>query len=215
MPIDFEVMKVLAFHRELVASRRLARQQGLDETTALTQVLANIAAESGLVDLLQQRQQRLATLAEIKLEKKRIAEKKRTMKLSRNAVSDASWCGWFDGSARPNPGNCYIGVVLKSASGQVWEISRAIGYGDSSYAEYHALLALLKMALKQGVGSLTIFGDSQVVIEDLQSKRKNHVSECAELRLQAIELMTQVPALQLKWIPRAKNRRADELARRA
>lgn len=36
MPIDFEVMKVLAFHRELVASRRLARKQALDESTALT-----------------------------------------------------------------------------------------------------------------------------------------------------------------------------------
>lgn len=212
MPIDLETLQRLAFRREIVESRRMARNQGIDFHLALEQVLTREAAESGLPVLLRQRQQDLAKQAEIKLQKKRVAETKYAIKRARNVVSDHGWCGWFDGSAQPNPGDCFIGVVLKAPSGQVWEISRSVGYGDSSYAEYRALLALLELAVQHAADSLIIFGDSQVVITDLQSAKTKQIAGLLELRLQVENLMKKIPALQLKWIPRAKNLRADELA---
>ncbi|WP_212683919.1 ribonuclease HI family protein [Undibacterium baiyunense] len=215
MPIDFETLQRLAFRRELVESRRLARNQGTDFHLALEQVLTRVAAGSGLSVLLQQRQQDIAKQAEIKLQKKRVAETKYAIKQARNMVSDHSWCGWFDGSAQPNPGDCYIGVVLKAPSGQVWEISCSIGYGDSSYAEYRALLALLELAVQHAADSLIVYGDSQVVITDLQSAKTKQIPTLLELRSQVENLMKQIPAVQLKWISRAKNLRADELARLA
>jgi ribonuclease HI len=215
MPIDLEILQRLAFRRELVESRRLARDQGIDFHLALEQVLTKEAAGLGLSLLLQQRQQDIAKQAEIKLQKKRVAETKYAIKQAGNMVFDHSWCGWFDGSAQPNPGDCYIGVVLKAPSGQVWEISRSIGYGDSSYAEYRALHALLELAVQHAADTLIIYGDSQVVITDLQSARTKQIAALLELRSQVENLMMQIPAVQLKWIPRAKNLRADELARLA
>lgn len=215
MPIDLETLQRLAFRREIVESRRMARNQGIDFHLALEQVLTREAAESGLPVLLRQRQQDLAKQAEIKLQKKRVAEIKYAIKRARNVVSDHGWCGWFDGSAQPNPGDCFIGVVLKVPSGQVWEISRSIGYGDSSYAEYRALLTLLELAVQHAADSLIIFGDSQVVITDLQSAKTKQIAALLELRSQVENLMKQIPTLQLKWIPRGKNLRADELARLA
>lgn len=215
MPIDLEILQRLAFRRELVESRRLARDQGIDFHLALEQVLTKEAAGLGLSLLLQQRQQDIAKQAEIKLQKKRVAETKYAIKQAGNMVFDHCWCGWFDGSAQPNPGDCYVGVVLKAPSGQVWEISRSIGYGDSSYAEYRALHALLELAVQHAADTLVIYGDSQVVITDLQSARTKQIAALLELRSQVENLMKQIPAVQLKWIPRAKNLRADELARLA
>lgn len=212
---DFEAMKMLAFHRELVASRRLAHSQGLTLSIALVQILTAAAGQSGLLNLLQERRQHFAKLAEIKLKKKRQAEDKYAIKLACNKIPDSVWCGWFDGSARPNPGSCSIGALLQSPDGQRWEISRSIGYGNSSYAEYHALIALLELALKQQLNSMIVFGDSRVVIDDLQSGSQKYAQGLSELRQQANELMSQMPDLQLKWIPRARNQQADRLALQA
>lgn len=124
------------------------------------------------------------------------------------------WRAWFDGSAHPNPGQCSIGGVLTGPQGAQHTISRQAGHGDSSEAEYRALIAVLEAALQAGADDLTIYGDSQVVINDMQAQSGGAPS-LSNLRAQALALMAQLPKVALRWVPRHKNGQADALSQQA
>ena len=226
LEFDFASLSGLAFHRELVQSRRLAQRDHLSPETALMQVLTQSAGDKGLTVLLDQRRQQKLRQAEIKNEKRHLAQQKFQQKIASRVVPSSSWCGWFDGSARPNPGACAIGVVLQAPDGQQWTLSRAIGYGTSSTAEYQALTALLELAISHGSCDIHIYGDSRVVIDDLYAHTSSGtssylaqsvpslVSTLAPMRSAALALMEQIAGVHLHWIPRARNQQADALAQR-
>ncbi|MDQ2821495.1 MAG: ribonuclease HI family protein, partial [Pseudomonadota bacterium] len=131
------------------------------------------------------------------------------------------WRGWFDGSAHPNPGRCGIGALLLGPAGERREIAQAAGYGNSSEAEYLALIALLETAVAAQAHGLTIYGDSRVVIDDMhvpaaQSLRHLHAAaqSLRHLHAAAHALMAQLTDVRLRWIPRHKNGAADALSQR-
>jgi ribonuclease HI len=126
-----------------------------------------------------------------------------------------AWRAWFDGSAHPNPGNCGIGALLTGPAGQRIEISRAAGYGNSSEAEYRALIALLIAAVQAGAHGLTIYGDSKVVIDDVNGSDAAAAPALNELRQVALALTAQLRGFTLRWIPRHKNSEADALSQLA
>lgn len=221
LEFDFASISALAFHRELVQSRRLAQRDHLSPDAALLQVLSQSAGDSGLTVLLDLRRQQKLRQAEIKNEKRHLAQQKFQQKIASRAAPISSWCGWFDGSARPNPGACAIGAVLLAPDGQQWTLSRAIGYGTSSTAEYQALIALLELAISHGSCDIHIYGDSRVVIDDLyahtSSGTRSYVDQfaptsLAPMRSAAMALMEQMTGVHLHWIPRARNQQADALA---
>ena len=127
--------------------------------------------------------------------------------------SDTAWRAWFDGSAVPNPGCIGIGAVLLSPEGERLEISFSAGNGDNTRAEYLALIALLELAIEHGVQHLIVQGDSRVVLNDIDATAPIRTGEQEACRRQALHLMAHIPALQLQWIPRARNGDADRLAR--
>lgn len=212
---DIETLQELVFHRELVESRRLVKRNGVTLTEALKQVLSANAGTQGLNNLLETRRQQLNTLAEIKEKKRQLAQQKHDVKQAKKAIPVSTWCAWFDGSARPNPGTCAIGVVLRAPDGREWQLSRLIGYGNSSAAEYQALIALLKLAIEQDARNLMIYGDSRVVIDDLDPQNENRAQGLEDLRWEAKELLRQLHDASLQWIPRGRNQQADMLAQRA
>lgn len=123
------------------------------------------------------------------------------------------WRAWFDGCAHPNPGQCSIGGLLQGPDGQQHTLSREAGYGNSSEAEYRALIAILEKALEAGADDLTIYGDSQGVIDDVLAPRG--APSLSILREQALALISQLPVVTLRWIPRHKNAQADALSQQA
>jgi ribonuclease HI len=126
-----------------------------------------------------------------------------------------AWRAWFDGSARPNPGQCGIGAVLRGPAGVAVELARPAGHGNSSEAEYCALIAVLEAALAHGADELTVYGDSRVVIDDLGGPDAFAAPALAACRAVAQGLAARIPQLTLRWIPRHKNLEADALSRRA
>jgi ribonuclease HI len=126
-----------------------------------------------------------------------------------------AWRAWFDGSAHPNPGDCGIGALLAGPGGERIEISRAAGYGNSSEAEYRALLALLDAAVARGAHGLTIYGDSKVVIDDVNGPDATAAVSLHTYRQAALALIAQLRGVTLRWIPRHKNGEADALSQRA
>jgi ribonuclease HI len=134
---------------------------------------------------------------------------------ARHDGAPTAWRAWFDGSARPNPGRCGIGARLLGPAGQVVELSRPAGWGNSSEAEYLALIAVLEMALAQDARGLTVYGDSRVVLDDVAALDANSAPSLQPYRARAHALLAQLPGTLLRWVPRHKNLDADALSQRA
>ncbi len=210
---EFEQLAQVAFHRERVASRRLARIQGITEHEALRLTMQASAGERTLAALLQERQAAQEASAARSSERRAAHATAHQLHQARHEGVLTPWRAWFDGSAHPNPGNCSIGGVLQGPDGQQHTISRAAGYGNSSEAEYRALIAVLEAAVAAKVTLLTVYGDSQGVIDDIHAS--NGAASLAELRDQARRLMTALPGVTLRWVPRHKNGHADALSQQA
>jgi len=213
--IDFTQLCAIAYRNERVASRRVARCKGVGEPEALARILEDAAGPDGLATLIAERA--AAQLAASRRVAARTEEKSQALakKMARHDGPATRWRAWFDGSAHPNPGNCSIGGILTGPAGQRVEISRAAGYGNSSEAEYLALIAVLEAALACGADELTVYGDSQGVIEDAGADLDNGAPSLRHLRLRAHDLLARLGKPALRWIPRHKNGEADALSQRA
>lgn len=204
----------IAYKKEKVASRRLAKARGLSAAEALEAVLTTVAGPIPLAELIALRRREQAHTAAKITERRQASAAARAQKLALPQRDPTAWLAWFDGSCHPNPGKMGIGGLLQSPQGIHTEISFAAGLGDSSEAEYIALISVLEAALTAGVGQLHIYGDSQVVINDVQLE-VGGAAILATQRSRAQALLARLPQVTLGWIPRKKNARADALSQQA
>jgi ribonuclease HI len=121
---------------------------------------------------------------------------------------------WFDGAARGNPGDAGFGLVVE-ADEAVEEIAGFLGRATNNVAEYTGLLAALAWARLHGVEELALFGDSELVVRQLQGTYKVKAPHLRPLFLRALALRRGIPRLRIEHVPRAENRRADLLSNRA
>ncbi|WP_250451078.1 ribonuclease HI family protein [Caballeronia sp. ATUFL_M2_KS44] len=215
--VDFEELLAVAYKKERVQSRRLAKHAALSEHAALVKTLTKAAATQSLRDLVDARLAAQAKAADaLRLRKRERAERaNRRIAVDSSPAHDEAWIGWFDGSALPNPGRLGVGGVLKGPQGKSIEISAAAGIGDSSAAEYLALIALLESALREGAAQLVIYGDSRVVIDDIAAPENAGIRSLAHHAARVRALIAQIGDVRLQWIPRARNADADRLSRQA
>lgn len=123
--------------------------------------------------------------------------------------------GYFDGASRGNPGEAGAGALLVDNSGAVvWETSRYLGKKTNNEAEYTALLLLLSAARERGVRDLKVYGDSKLVVCQVSRQWKINLPHLRALAKEAWELSVDMD-LQLQWIPREQNKRADALSNEA
>jgi ribonuclease HI len=212
---DFALLISAASKSELNASRVLARRTGCSPEQALRQTLEAAAGAGTLAQLVADRAVRReadAARAAARAEERAAVLARRKL---RHDGPPTAWRAWFDGSAHPNPGDCGIGALLTGPAGERIEISRATGYGNSSEAEYRALIALLEAAVQAGAHGVTIYGDSKVVIDDLNGSDAAAAPSLDELRQMALALAAQLRGFTLRWIPRHKNKEADALSQSA
>lgn len=213
-PTDHAALLAAAFKGELAASRKLAARTGMPEAEALRATLTLRAGAAGLDRL-------LAARAAERLRSEhgaaaRCAHAQAALARRRQApVTAPAWRAWFDGSARPNPGRCGIGAVLEGPGGLRVELSRGCGFGNSSEAEYLALIAVLEAAVEHGAGTLAIHGDSQVVVDDVNAPDSASAPVLRPLRERARVLLARLPGATVRWVPRHKNLDADALSQRA
>jgi ribonuclease HI len=207
---ELEDLLAVAYKQERMKSRRLAKGAPMPEHDALVITLTKAAGESSLHELVETRRAQQAK-AERAAQARKLARSRKPVR----AELPAGWTGWFDGSALPNPGRIGIGGVLNSPHGDTVEISAEAGRGDSSAAEYLALIALLEAAHRSGARMLSIYGDSRVVIDDLLMPRDGGIRSLAHHAARARRLMAQIGEVRLQWIPRERNSNADALSRRA
>lgn len=217
---EFEQLATAAYKGERVAARRLAARMRLTEADALHRVLTDAAGLAGLSNLLAERAR--ARSGDELRRAARVQEKAQQLALRTARMQPPSdgWRGWFDGSAHPNPGRIGIGALLCGPAGERVEISRSAGHGNSGEAEYLALAALLEAAARLGATDLVVYGDSRVVVDDVnlsaQAVAAGRGAKGLEAhRARVVDLLEPLGAVSLRWVPRHRNGDADRLSQMA
>ena len=212
---DATHLHAIAYKGERLASRRLAQRSNISLQEALRLILEQAAGPAGLAQLLAQRLAVQATEAARVAARADARARALAARQQRHDGPSTPWRAWFDGSAHPNPGRCGIGGLLTGPAAERIEVCQGAGYGNSSEAEYLALIAVLKAALEAGARGLTVYGDSQVVINDVAAAPASRAPALHALRETATALIAQLGDVTLRWIPRHKNPEADALSQRA
>ncbi len=129
---------------------------------------------------------------------------------------------YTDGGSRGNPGPAGAGAVIMSADGAVIaELSEFLGNATNNYAEYAAVVLVLK-ALKKRLGTksksrmIEVRMDSQLVARQLayqyQIREPGLVPQFLEIHNMRVK---DFPHISFIHIPREKNKHADRLANEA
>ena len=124
----------------------------------------------------------------------------------------------FDGGSRGNPGPGGAGTYLISNIQQQWQLLwLSIDYLEqpsttNNQAEYSALIQGLNEVIRRNVHTLTIIGDSKIIINQGKTGSASRKSTLYEYFAQAHALLQDIPVVHWKHQPRSFNTAADYLA---
>ena len=122
----------------------------------------------------------------------------------------------FDGGSRGNPGPAAIGVVVSDEDGEVLAaVGETIGRATNNVAEYRALLRGLELAAENGATEVEIFGDSQLIVRQIEGRYKVKHADMKELHAQAKAALSKFDAWTISDVRRAYNAEADRLVNEA
>lgn len=125
---------------------------------------------------------------------------------------------WFDGACMPNPGgHAGAGAVVRR-HGQVI-LSKAVYLGNGDHltheiAEYAGLLIVLRFLLSEGIQWATVYGDSRMVVQQVNGEVKARRGVYLARYREACDLMARLPDVRLVWVSGGQNMEADRLSKR-
>jgi ribonuclease HI len=114
---------------------------------------------------------------------------------------------------RGNAGTGACSAILKVGENE-YEHAVKLGEVTNNIAEYKGVILAIEMALHHEVTHLQIYSDSQLIVYQLQGKYKMKNEALRPLRDEAREKALQFDEVEINWIPREQNSRADALCRR-
>jgi ribonuclease HI len=123
---------------------------------------------------------------------------------------------YTDGASKGNPGRASIGIVIRKDN-QTYTYKEEIGITTNNVAEYHALLKALNLLIqKQWSGeNIRIYTDSELLYKQITGIYKVRSRELKSLYEKVSNLLKSFPSLEITWVPREANQRADRLANEA
>lgn len=131
---------------------------------------------------------------------------------------------WFDGACDPNPGgHAGYGMRIKQNGKQIAAEAVYLGHGPkmtNNVAEYAGVISALKHVanMDDKISPVVIYGDSNLVIQQLSGKWKIKGGIYAELARTAKQLtneLRQARSITFQWIPRERNQECDDLSKAA
>jgi len=128
-------------------------------------------------------------------------------------LPEGLWVVFADGASRGNPGPASIGAAVYDDTGrEAHAVSKRIGRATNNEAEYQAAIAGLEAALALGVREVELRMDSELVVRQLLGHYKVRNPRLRPLFERLIDLRRRFDRFDANSIPRALNRRADQLA---
>jgi ribonuclease HI len=136
----------------------------------------------------------------------------------RNLVESTSEVvAYFDGACKPNPGQMGLGIYYlpkyknhNSLDGI--RVPIPAGPGTNNLAEWKALEALLLHLVQRDTESALIRGDSKLVIEQINGRWKVKTESHQAVAERCYDLLCELQAAKIEWIPRHLNAVADSMA---
>lgn len=120
---------------------------------------------------------------------------------------------YADGACKGNPGPAAIGVLVKDHhQKELVKISEYIGYATNNKAEYRAVVAALKTAIKLKTDEVVLYIDSELVVRQLTGRYKVKSSSILPLYTEANELLKKFTKVSIIHTRREDNTEADKLA---
>jgi ribonuclease HI len=126
----------------------------------------------------------------------------------------------FDGGARGNQysttGKSGAGAVIYDDRGlEVWCAWKYLSKMTNNAAEYEALLLGLEGAKSLGIELFTVFGDSQLIVNQVNGKNKVSNASMKEYWRLVMPLKRSFKSITINHFLRDENKRADQLANHA
>ena len=120
----------------------------------------------------------------------------------------------IDGAS--NAQGSLVGLILTSPEGIDIEYALRFGFhASNNEAEYEVVIAGLNLAYSLEVDQLEVHSDSQLVVKQIEDTYEAK-SETMVLYLQKVrDLLKKFVLVQVKYVPRTENSRADALAKLA
>ncbi len=106
-------------------------------------------------------------------------------------------------------------MIYDPSGREVHTVSRRIGRATNNEAEYQAAIAGLEAALALGALTVRLRMDSELVVRQLEHKYKVRNPRLQPLFARLLELRRRFQGFDVESIPRAVNKRADQLANQA
>ena len=120
---------------------------------------------------------------------------------------------YFDGCCKGNPGKGGAGAVIYHNQEEIWSNYAFLGDNvTNNYAEYQGLLMGLNAALNLNIKNLAVYGDSNLVINQLNGTFQVKAGNLIECYNQAAIIKHQLNYVTFKHVYRTENKRADKLA---
>ena len=105
-------------------------------------------------------------------------------------------------------------VLLDDDNQELVARSLYLGSSTNNVAEYKALILGLETAIQLGCSRLAIFMDSQLIVRQVQGRYKVKNANLKPLFDEVKSLLANINSWSIDHVPRAENKRADELANR-
>jgi ribonuclease HI len=124
----------------------------------------------------------------------------------------AEWVLRCDGGARGNPGPGALGYALYDPGGREVEArGEYLGTVTNNVAEYHALIAGLEAAARNGARPLVVYLDSELVARQMDGSYRVKHAGLRPLHGRASEAAAAVGPVRYRVVRREQNARADRL----
>jgi len=121
----------------------------------------------------------------------------------------------IDGGSRGNPGPAGYGVRVEREDGTVVELKEALTLATNNVAEYSGLLAALRWAVDNGIATLHIRSDSELLVKQMRGQYRVKNPGLQPLYEEAVALKRQIGRVTFEHVRREFNKDADRLANEA
>lgn len=127
---------------------------------------------------------------------------------------------YFDGrtvNKKNGVGLSSIGYIIYSDTGEeIYSEGKVVGTMTSMEAEYTALLFLVKKVYELGIEHIAIFGDHQVIINQMTVYKPQQIRKpWLAYRKKVFSYLSKLTSWRIEWIRSKKNKVADNLAKEA
>lgn len=120
-----------------------------------------------------------------------------------------------DGGSRGNPGPAASGAVLLGRDGEpLAEVGKFLGVATNNVAEWTALEIGLEEALRQGVESLAVRMDSELVVKQVRGEYRVKHPDLQPLHQRVMRLLRKFAHVDVQHVRRKHNALADAIVNR-